>query len=141
MIGHAQASDRDELARLYRRNHPGLAGSFEPEAKHESQTFVAKDDAGRIIGLALVSRIAYGVHSHAIIHELEVASGVDLNTIGPSLIKACLGWLTERGTPRVHVSSKDRRAYMFYRSVGFEECDWNGLYKLVPIQMARQIFV
>ncbi len=141
MIEHAQASDREELARLYQRNHPGLAGSFEPEAKHESQTFVVKDDSGRILGLALVSRIVYGVRSHAIIHELEVASGVDLNTIGRSLLKACLGWLTERGTPRVHVAPKDERAYMFYRSLGFEECDWNSMYKLVPVQMARQIFV
>src|SRR5207249_4744456 len=76
MISPAQPDDKDELTRLYRRNHPGLGRWFEPEATLESRTFVAKDVRGRVIGLALVSCISYGVHLHATIHELEIASGV-----------------------------------------------------------------
>ncbi len=55
MIEYARASDREELARLYRRNHPDIQGRLETEVQHESQTFVARDGDGSIIGLALVT--------------------------------------------------------------------------------------
>ncbi len=58
MIEYARASDREELARLYRRNHPDIQGRLETEVQHESQTFVARDGDGSIIGLALVTRVS-----------------------------------------------------------------------------------
>ncbi len=139
MIGLAQASDTDELTRLYRRNHPDIWGSLEPEVRHESQTFVARDGDGRIIGLALVSDNDYGVRSYGVIHELEVARDADLNTIGRSLVKACLRWLTERGTPEVYASPTNDRDCTFYRRVGFEECG-TTMYAVVPVQAAHHTF-
>ncbi len=137
MIVPAQPADKDELIRLYRRNHPGLGRLFEPEATLEVQTFVAKGGKGRIIGLALVSCIRYGAHSPATIHELEPASGVGI-TVGRSLLKACLSWLTERGIPYVYVYPRDEYANALYRRLGFRECNQSTMDMVVPVRIARQ---
>jgi GNAT superfamily N-acetyltransferase len=142
MIVPAQASDRDELARLYRRNHPDIEGRLDTEVQHESQTFVARDGEGRIIGVALVSRIAYGVYPYGVIHELEVARGVSLNTIGRSLVEACLRWLTERRTTIVHATASNNQEIPFYQSAGFTQSDAE-MFRPVPprsIRAASQVF-
>ena len=142
MIGYAQLSDREELARLYRRNHPDIGGRLETEVQHESQTFIAKDGSGRIIGLALVSRLAYGLYPYGVIHELEVARGVSLNTVGRSLVEACLRWLTDRRTTIVYATASNNEETPFYRSVGFRQSD-GEMYRLVPpqpIRVAPQVF-
>ncbi len=137
MIGPAQAADKAELTRLYHRSNPGFGWEFEPEAQLESQTFVAKDDRGRVIGLALVSCIDYGVRRRATIHELEIAPGVQM-TVGRSLLKACLRWLTERGVPDVYVSPRDEQAYALYSRLGFREINRRIMDMVVPVQIPRQ---
>jgi hypothetical protein len=96
MIGHAQAPDGHELPWWY-RCHPHIDGLPEPLVQHQSRTFVARDDDGRIIGLALVSRLAYGVRSYGVIHELEVR-GISVGKIRRALFDACRGWLEDHGT-------------------------------------------
>jgi predicted N-acetyltransferase YhbS len=139
MIGHAQTSDRDELARLYRSNHPDVNGWLEPEVRHETQTFVARDDDDQVIGLALVSCIDYGLYPYGVIHELEVAPEANLDSIGRSLVEACLRWLTEHGAAFVSATASDARERAFYRGAGFKRSA-GEMHRLVPPRPIQAAF-
>jgi predicted N-acetyltransferase YhbS len=139
MIGPAQPEDKDELARLYRSNHPAVNGWLEPEVRHETQTFVARDDDGQVIGLALVSCIDYGLYPYGVIHELEVAAKAGTNTIGHSLIEACMHWLTEHGAALVSATASDARERAFYRGAGFKQSA-GKMHRLVPPRPIQAAF-
>ena len=113
MIGRAQDKDRDERADLYARNHPGDQGRLTAEVHHESQMFVARDEADRLTGLALVSLFDCGVIPHGIIQQLEVAPELPVQTrpeVRDSLVQACVGWLEDRGVDLVYARTVDKGA-------------------------------
>ncbi len=138
MPSRAQAADGEELARLYRRNHPGIPGTFKPEVEYQSQTFVVRGKEG-IIGLALVGCISYGLHRHGMVYELEVAQGADNYGVGRSLIDACLSWLTELGASRLWVAPATDQECARFGHLGFRQGAAPGMFRLVPVQMARQV--
>jgi N-acetylglutamate synthase-like GNAT family acetyltransferase len=132
MVDHAQESDAGEVAALYRTRHPDIDGVLHLQVQHESQMFVERDKTGRLIGLAMVSFMHYGLYAYGDIHELEVRTDAPVYSTGRALVEACVGWLVERGASVVFATATDPDEEAFYRSLDFEP--GKDLLRILPIQ-------
>jgi N-acetylglutamate synthase-like GNAT family acetyltransferase len=127
-IRPARGEDADSLRELLRHLHPQTAHSSLPRIRQEAETLVAADD-GRIIGLAVVTLVDYGVEAYGSIEELVVEPAHRQRGIGRALLARCQEWFDGRGVDVVFVSALDERAASFYFQEGFRSCTGPWLYR------------
>jgi len=130
--------DLESLQQLYHQLNPELAGRLDREVRHESQTFIAKDEHG-VSGVALVSVLDYGLYPYGIIHELSVRSSDNSAQTRRDLADSCIRWLADRGAVSVIATASDDAERSFFRSVGFQPGK-SEMHRLVPMKAARQFW-
>lgn len=132
------AADVDELTDAFERLIPHLSRSNPPPGRDAvaellaspvTSQFVARDDDGRIIGVAtlIVFRIPTGLR--AWIEDVVADPAAAGQGVGRALTEAMLDRARELGCVTVDLTSRPSReaANHIYRSVGFQQRDTNVL--------------
>lgn len=113
MAEPAQPRDFDDIADIYRRNHSDDSGQLTTDVLMQSETFIIRDEADRVIGFAMIVALNCGVTSYGIIHQLEVSPDFparDRPDVRQSLIEACMRWLQVQGIELMYARTVDKGA-------------------------------
>ena len=105
-----------ELTRPWNDPYADLARAM---ANPTSTVLAAQDEAGRLLGTAMVGHDGH----RGWVYYLAVAPSVGGNGLGRQLMHACERWLLERGVPKVNlvVRTTNRAVLAFYESLGYED--------------------
>lgn len=122
-IRHAAEPDKAALRDLLRRLHPmdQADSATLPHVRQRNQTFVATR-AERVVGMALVTFVDYGVEAYGMIEELVVDEAHRGDGIGRGLLAKCQAWFDANDAEVVFVSAATEDVIGFYRTAGFDRC-------------------
>lgn len=118
------------VPQLSRSNPPPSLAAVQAMLAHEAITqFVARDDDGRIVGVATLAVFPIPTARRAWVEDVIVDQGSTGQGIGRLLTEAMLERARELGCATVDLTSRPTReaANHLYRRVGFEVRDTNVL--------------
>lgn len=135
-ISIAGPEDAEELAaaleglvpQLSRSNPPPSLDAVRAMLAHEAITqFVARDDAGRIVGVSTLAVFPIPTARRAWVEDVIVDESVNGRGIGRQLTEAMLDRARELGCATVDLTSRPSReaANHLYKKVGFTERETN----------------
>lgn len=126
----------DELVEAFARLIPQLSSSNPPPSREALEEivgdagntlFVARDDAGTIVGTLTLATFRIPTAVRAWIEDVVADSAASGQGIGKALSRAALDEARRRGAKTVELTSRPSReaANHIYRSLGFEPRDTN----------------
>jgi ribosomal protein S18 acetylase RimI-like enzyme len=135
-ISTASPDDADALTEVLERLVPQLSKSNPPPSHAEVEAllahpaitqFVARDDAGAIVGVSTLAVFPIPTAKRAWIEDVIVDEAVNGQGIGRRLTEAMLDLARELGCKTVDLTSRPSReaANALYKKVGFEQRETN----------------
>jgi ribosomal protein S18 acetylase RimI-like enzyme len=135
-VALAGAADVDELVEAFARLVPQLSRSNPPPgraaveallASPVTSQFVAREDAGRVVGVATLIVFRIPTALRAWIEDVITDEAARGQGIGEALTRAMLDRARELGCATVDLTSRPSReaANRLYQRVGFEQRDTN----------------
>jgi len=142
-VSIAGPDDAEELAealvglvpQLSRSNPPPSLEAVRAMLAHEAITqFVARDDAGRIVGVSTLATFPIPTATRAWVEDVIVDEAVNGQGIGRLLTEAMIARAGELGAKTVDLTSRPSReaANHLYKKVGFEERQTNVYRFTIP---------